>query len=430
MSNQEILKPLVDRVLELSIRPEEETKKELWARHNALQSTDKIPVCLTFGSILDSDWDLMFGKGHLQCQGEDEYGVITHGGIAGATQHTLARHIEFHLKKVVWMAEHVPDDHVVWPALPIPAVYSASHHQWGVDLTWSVGGDLGSAAIVAPFPDEVDWATLRTPRTSVDKAATLARLARASELVGRRLEVYPHYAGLGQSPVEWVVRMRGLERIHFDLYDNPELVHALMDFVTRSIISDHRHREENGWLNFPPDPSGRYQMETTFRHITSYVPRDYAERRPLLSDEWPYVSAQSAAGFGPAMYEEFIHQYHCRIAELYNAKTVYYHGCENLDHKLDVIATLPNLGRHHVSPWSSVALAAQKFQGSVVLEVHTHPSKFAMGATCEDFEKEMAALVDAADGHPMNLCITDLHNLGGDPDTLRRWAHAAQEVAI
>ena len=298
------------------MRPEEETKKELWARHNALQATDKIPICLTFVSILDSDWDLVFGEGHLKCREEDACGLITHGGIAGYAQHTLARHIEFYLKKVIWMAEQVPDDHVVWPALPIPAIYDENHHQWGVELAWSVGGELGSAAIVAPVADGVDLATLRTPRTFVDEAATLARLTKAAELVGGRLEVYPHYTGLGESPFERVVRLRGLERTHFDLYDNLELVHTLMDFVTRAIIADHKRREEKGWLNFPPDPSGRYQMETTFRHVASYVPHDYRERRPRLSDEWPYVSAQSAAGFGPGTYEEFVHPYNCRIAEL------------------------------------------------------------------------------------------------------------------
>ena len=427
--NQEILKPLVDRVLELSTRPEEGRKKQLWARHNALQPTDKIPVCLTYGSIRDLEWDLMFGEGHLQCRREDEHGLITHGGIAGTAQHTLARHIEFHLKKVIWMAENVPDDHVVWPAMPIPALYNENHQRWGVDLRWHTGGDLGSAAIVVPFPDEVDWSKLRIPQTEVDETATSARLVRASELVDGRLTVYPQYQTLGESPFEWVVRMRGLEQIHFDVYDHPELVHRLMDFVTRSIIADHQRREDHGWLNFPPDPSGQYQMETTFRHIASYVPSDCAERKPLLIDEWPYVSAQSAAGFGPAMYEEFVHQYNCRLADLFAAKTVYYHGCENLDQKLDIIATLPNLGRHHVSPWSSVAVAAQKYQGSVVLEVHSHPTKIAMAATREELKNEVASLVDAADGHPMNLCLTDTHSLGGDPDTLRRWAQVAQEVA-
>ena len=428
MLDQEILKPLVDRILELSDRPGEETKKELWARHNALQPTGKIPVSLTFENIPDRQWDLMFGEDHLQCEAEDEYGIISHGDLGGMAAQSLAREIEFYLKKVIWMADNVPDDHVVWPAVPIPAVFTENHHCWGVNLGWNTGGDFGSAAIIAPFPDEVDWSKLRTPQTRVDEVATSTRLTRASALIGGRLAVYPQYQTLGESPFEWIVRMRGMERIYFDVHDHPELVHAMMEFVTRSIIADHKRREEHGWINCPPDPSGRYQMVPTFRQIAAYLPPDFAERKLSLIDERPYVSAQSSFGLGPKMYEEFVHYYNCRIADLYTAKTVYYHGCECLDQKLDIIATLPNLGRHHVSAWSSVALAAHKYQGSVILEVITHPNCIALGATREEMKKEMKGLVHAADGHPMNLSITDIYNLGGNPDILRIWAEAAQEA--
>jgi hypothetical protein len=170
-------------------------------------------------------------------------------------------------------------------------------------------------------------------------------------------------------------------------------------------------------------------MVPTWRHITAYLGPDFAGRQPLISDEWAYVSAQSASGLGPAMYEEFVHRYNCRIAKLFTAETVYYHGCECLDQKLDIVATLPNLRRHHVSAWSSVSLAAQKYQGTVLLEVTTHPNLVALGASPEEMKLEMGKLVSQAEGHPMNLSITDIHNLGGNPDSLRTWAEAAQTVA-
>ena len=116
MTDKEILSPLVERILELSERPEEEAKKELWARHNAFRPTEKIPVSLTFENIPDLQWDMMFGQGHLRCQSE------------------VARDIEFCLKKRIWIAENVPDDHVVWKAISIPAVYTLHHQDWGVDL--------------------------------------------------------------------------------------------------------------------------------------------------------------------------------------------------------------------------------------------------------------------------------------------------------
>ncbi len=426
--NQDVLSPLVDRVLELAARPDEEGKKALWAQLNGLEPTHKIPVCLTYGSIRDADWEFVFGGGHLQCQSDPEETLIARG-VVGYRSLTLSQYIEFFLKCVIWMAENVPDDHVVWPAVPIPAAYTDHHHHWGVDLRWQTGGHSGSAAIVPPFPDRVDWVKLRRARTDVDAQATRTRLEKARELVQGRLMTYPQYSTLGASPFEWMVRMRGLEQVYYDVYEAADLLHSLMDFVTLTIIADHERREKQGWLNFPPDPSGNYQMETTFRMVATHLPAGYHSRAPRLSDEWPYVSAQSGFGLGPGMYQEFVHQYNCRIAVLYEPGRVYYHGCENLDDKVGIIATLPNIGRHHVSPWSNVSVAAEAYQGSVVLEVHSHPANITLGASREEFRDEMGQLVAQADGHPMCLCVTDIHDIGGDPASLIRWAEAAQEVA-
>jgi hypothetical protein len=297
-------------------------------------------------------------------------------------------------------------------------------------LLWkSPSDELGAKRVVAPFAKEVCPSQLRSPQTEVDEVETAARLDEASQLVGGRLAVYPLYPSLGESPFEFAVRMRGQEQILLDACDRPKLVHDLMDFVTRSIIADHERRQRFGWINCPSDPSGQYQMVPTWRHISAYPRPGFVGRHPLISDEWAYVSAQSASGLGPAMYEEFVHRYNCRIASLFTSQTVYYHGCECLDQKLDVLATLPNLRRHHVSAWSSVSLAAQKYRGAVLLEVTTHPNLIALGASREKMEQEMEKLVSQAEGHPMNLSITDIQHLGGNPDSLRGWAEAAQAVA-
>ena len=408
-----ILQSLVDRTLELAARPEEAVKKELWARHNAFLPTDKIPVSLTFENIPDRQWDLMFGANHLRCETE------------------LGRYIEFYLKKRIWVAENVPDDHVVWPALPVPAVFTPQHHAWGVELAWQRTDDeLGSEAIVAPFDEEIDLSRLRAPFTDIDEPATAARIEAATGLVGGRLAVYPAYAGLGESPFEPVVQMRGMERLLLDLYDRPQAVHQMMQFVTDAIIADHGRREARGWINCPADPSGRYQMVPTFRQIATYLPDAFAGRRPRIRDERAYVAAQSAEGLGPAMFAEFVHPYNSHIAALFAPKSVYFHGCERLDHKFAILATLPNLGRQHVSAWSSVERAVEVFGGSVVLEVTDHPNSVALAPTREEIRQGLQARVAAAEGHPMDLSITDIYNLAGDPMTLRRWTEAAQDAVM
>jgi len=411
VTDAEILKPLVEKVLELAARPEQEARKELWARHNALQPTGKVPVCVSFEGIPGPQWELMFGADHLRCSGE------------------LARGLEFDLKKRVWMAGNVPDDHVVWPAVLV-AVGRQADYDWGVPLGWHDSGDaLGAKGYDPPFADGIDLQRLRAPRSDFAAAAAGARLAQAAELLGGKLAVRARYETLGESPFDLAVAMRGMDRIFMDVYDAPELLRALMDFITGAIVADHRRREQQGWLNAPADPSGRYQMIPMMRHVAGFLAPGFAGRRPELADEWPYVSAQTSSGLGPEQYAEFVHPYNARIAELFTRRTVYYHGCECLDGKLAVIAALPNLRRHHVSPWSSVAAAAEQYRGTVNLEVHAHPGRVFFGAAREGMRRELEGLVAAAAGHPLSLNLSDIHSVNGDPGTLRVWAEEAQRAA-
>jgi len=409
MTDAGILKPLAARLLDLAGRAEEGAKKELWARHNALLPTGKIPVCVTFEGIPGKQWELMFGAGFVRCEG------------------ALARSIESDLRRRIWAAENIGDDHIVWPAVFVGAA-SSGGRDWGVELEWAGSGEeLGARRVVAPFEDGIDLSKLRRPETAVDEEATALRLEEAAELTGGMLAVAPSYPGLGESPFETAVRMRGMERIFFDVYDAPELVHGMMEFITEATLADHLHRAERGWVNCAIDESGRYQMLARWRHLCAFAPPE--EKRGAIAAEWPYVSAQSASGLGPEMYGEFVHRYNSRIAELFTRGNVYYHGCECLDAKLGVIGTLPNLRRHHVSPWSSVEKAAAHYAGRVVLEVHSHPGEVFFGWTKTEMRAELKRLVAEASGRPMSLNLSDIHSVNGEPATLGRWASIAQEVS-
>src|SRR6266545_4855027 len=121
--DRECLKLLVEAAASLAAEPGEAAKKELWARHQALLPADKIPVCVSYEGIPASEWEAMFGPRHVR------------------TVTPLARSIEFDLKRRVWMAHHVPDDHIVWPFLTVGAV-TREERGWGVPLEWHAPDDL------------------------------------------------------------------------------------------------------------------------------------------------------------------------------------------------------------------------------------------------------------------------------------------------
>ncbi len=68
--DKDILKPLVDQTLELASHPSMEQRKELWANHQTLGKTDKIPVCVWYEFIPEPQWKLILGHDSLHCSSQ------------------------------------------------------------------------------------------------------------------------------------------------------------------------------------------------------------------------------------------------------------------------------------------------------------------------------------------------------------------------
>lgn len=412
-ADREILAPLVARVAELAARPVEEDKKRLWADHQALRRAPKVPVCVYYEGIPEPQWRIILGEPLTRCSSP------------------LAAGLELDLRKRIWMAEHVPDDHIVWPHVTVGAVVSRPV-DWGI--TYSMQGsahagvdDLEARRFVPAFPDGIEASRIRFTDSQIDREATERRRAEAIALTGGLLDVHVHYPDLSHAPFDTAVRMRGLEAILMDAIDAPEKVQELMEAITSGYEGHHRGRESSGLVNLVPSRDRRF-VSVGFRVHSAYPRPGASPARLTLADEWAYISAQTSSGLGPDLFALLVHPYNTRLARAFTNDTVYFHGCEKLDEKLDVLATLPHLRRFHVSPWSSVRAAVAKFRGSVVLEVHAHPGKVFFGATREDMRREVQGLLAEAEGHPLDMNLSDIHSIGGDPGLLTAWAEEAQRA--
>ncbi|MDD3925456.1 MAG: hypothetical protein PHT33_02235 [bacterium] len=410
-NDKEILAPLIDRLMELSMRPQEEFKKTLWSVHQSGVKASKTPVTVYYEGIPFKAWEQVFGENWLGCGTE------------------LGRAVEFDLRRRIWVAENVPDDHIVWPMFILPAPNKWTR-DWNVPLVWKESDDeLGAQGYNPPMSDGIDLSRLTVPLVEVDEPGAGRLLAQAEELLAGRIAVQMHYPLISYSPFDLAVEMRGMDSICLDIIDCPEKVHGLMDFITGAIVGHQHMRQEKGWINCHADPTGRYQA-IGFRVHCAALPQRINSGGLGLVDEWAYISAQTSACLGPAQYEEFVHRYNARLAKLFSERTVYYHGCECLDRKIGIIAGLPNLRRFHVSPWSSVERAREQFRDSgVVLEVHSHPGKVLFGQTEAEVKADLAVLISQAEGVPLDLNLSDINTFNGRPESIISWARLAQEAA-
>lgn len=97
----EILRSLALRVRELSELPEQEEKRELWYRHNALEKTRPVIFCDP-----ENGWNEIIPPSSLSCEGR------------------LARHWEMFLRKEIFWGESMGDDKVIEPYFDVPYIYS------------------------------------------------------------------------------------------------------------------------------------------------------------------------------------------------------------------------------------------------------------------------------------------------------------------
>ncbi|MBC8230327.1 hypothetical protein H8E77_12335 [bacterium] len=409
-TDKEILRPIIDEYLEIANDAIQDERKELWARHNALMPTKKIPISVYYEGMPAQHWNLMFGENYLQCRD------------------SMARSFEFNLKRQIWMERNVPDDHIKWTAVWINAA-SRSIRNWGVSMGWKRPQEsLGAGQVTPPFADKIGISQLTMPEVEVDERETTELKEKAEELVERRLKVFVSYPDMGFNPFDILIRMRGMDNLFIDMYDRPEVVHELMSFIEEALVGSYKKREERGWINVSPFDDSKYQA-VGFRVNCAYLAEDFRHRKPNLADEWIYVSDQTSEGLSPKQYEEFVHRYHIRMAEFFTRKTVYHHACENTDSRIDIIRNLPNLRRYHVSPWTNIELAREKLQDKFVLEVHAHSSNVAMAYTRKEMREELKHYIDVAGDVNIDLNLSDIHSINGRPDVLREWSEVAQELA-
>lgn len=393
-----LIRDLADEVLEVWQSPPIQERRQMWARHIRLGKVGKVPVVVF----------LIWGDSPLWKE------ILPDDPVSADP---LEANVELQLKQKLWKWRSIPDDDLIrpWVALPLPRPKDAGP-LWEVELPVERTAGRGSYRPVPVVTDADDLKKLSKPSFLWDEAARWDAEERARELLNDKLPVFFRANQMGESPFEHVVRLCGMEALLLGVIDRPGFVHALMEFVTEAMVSYHREREAAGFVS----------AEDSWRRCK--VRWDDVRGNGLalhLEDVWAYVSAQSAASLSPGQYAEFLQPCHERVAELFGR--TYYHGCEDLTRKIDIITRLPNLHRFHVSPWSDLAVAAQKLGRRYIIEKHVHSPNVLFAFTPEEMRRELRLALKTAGELIMEIHLSDISTIEGEPERLRRWATIAQE---
>lgn len=428
----DVLTGLVEQVLEACAHPRYEDLKEMWTRHNRLEKVAKVPVSIHLHGGYPVIWQELIPADQIVCKDP------------------LAKAIELQLRQKLYRHNHIPDDNVLLPTIwlnpvkpsasvgdtfqevratgghEISAAEGAEHsgltemaQLWGMPFKITETNSAGGAYKVEPvIHTEADMADLRHASYVIDEQATQELIDKATELVKGLLPVKIASDEVRASPSETVVSLMGMDAILYGVYDHPELLHKMMDFITDGTIAYQRSREAAGAVDAEESWSYRTHFE--------YLP-DGADPG-ALENHWTYVSAQSLCGLSPAMYEEFLQPYHERMTAVLGQDRVYYHGCEDLTPKYSIIRKLPNLRRFHISAWSNLEVAVDQLAGEFVLESNVHGPDTWSSQGPTEMRQSLERIMDVAGKAVTDINVTDVETSFGDPTKLTQWAQIAQEV--
>jgi hypothetical protein len=399
-----ILRALASRMAELASRPTEDEKKELWVAHNDLMPVRPLVFCDPEGG-----WSEIIPGDSLKCEGD------------------LAQRWELFLRKEIFWGESMKDDKVIEPYFNIP--FTAVESDWGLHETTIGGKDKGSYIWQAPIRDFRDIDKLHTPQISVDYSKTKKYLEQAEEIFKDLLQVRIKGIWWWSFGLTLTLsRLRGLEQIMFDMYDNPDVLHKLMALLRDGTQSEVDFLEQNGLLSLNNDNT--YVGSGGFGWTKQLPQKNHDSGHVRTVDMWGFAESQETSGISPQMFSEFVFQYQLPILARFGLNC--YGCCEALNTRWDIIKKIPNLRRVSVSPWADVRDMAEKLQDKYIYSLKPHPGYLAVSPIDEDFIRkglrETLKITKAYNCH-VEIIMKDNHTLANHPENAIRWCQIAKEEA-
>lgn len=291
-----IIRELGRRVKEISQLDVMEKRRQRWALHNELRGEEK-PL---FWICPDED------GGWLELVPPDSL----------ACKDPLLRKLEMQLKKLIYQYENLDDDFVVEPVVrfDLPGEYTGYLYgsttqttAWGIHIhpmgvtknAYHMQNYLDDPDNVAKLlAHEVDFildeAQLETMRQKLEDALDGVL----------RVQFTIPYCALVQSLLIDLVHLRGLTELMLDFYDNPDMLHSILDHMSASKARLLQRLEEKKLLF--DNRTNIYTGSGGLGYTTAPPKQD---EDILISDLWGFADAQELSEVSPDMFAEYAVHY-------------------------------------------------------------------------------------------------------------------------
>jgi len=393
------LRSLAKKVADIAANPKQELKRDLWYRHNRMENVR--PMLLVFP---EDSWIDVIKEDALEINDP------------------FWRQWEWYLKHLIYRDEKLADDFVIEPDLYVSAVLSIS--DWGMKAKYTRLDPKGSYIWDPPLKNYGDIKKLRYPVLDIDENASQKRLEAVGEVFSDILPVHMHPGvRIDANLIGTVANLRGIEQVMLDIYDAPEWLHELMNFVTEGTLNLLRSLEASGYLCL--NNRGHYTDSGGIGYTNELPQPDYDGKNVRLCDLWGFGVAQEFSEVSPQHHEEFVLDYQIRILKLFGLNA--YGCCEPLTHKFEILYKIPRLRRVSVSPWCDIEKAAEKLKGKYIYSWKPNPAIIIGEFDPEAIRSYIRRTIETAKDCVLEIILKDTFTIDGEPQRLETFARIARE---
>lgn len=346
-------------------------------------------------------------------------------------RHPGARGLERRLRVDLYEFEVLKDDHVLEPTVNVR--WDVETSTFGVEpvVHYADTGDrLGARNWDPPLSNlTTDFDKLRHRTFSVDRKATLARKAELEAIFDGILEVRLRGHYWWTFGITWTaIDLIGLENLMLFMYDEPDGLHRLMQFIHDDFLAFADWLEDEGLLTLNNEED--YVGSGTLGYTRGLPQEDWAPGQPVRKiDQWVLLESQETVGVGPEQFEEFVFPYQKDLAERFGL--LYYGCCEPVNNRWHILKGFRNLHSVSVSPWADEEFMADALGRDYVYSRKPSPTLISTGAFDEELiRQDLRHTLNVAGDCRVEIIMKDVHTLNGRPERLARWVEIARsEVA-
>lgn len=403
--DKKVLRELGKQIAEIAARPVMEEKKKLWIDHNKLKKTR--PLVL---ADPENGWNEIITDDQIRCK------------------NSVARHWECYLRKVIFWGNEMNDDYVVEPVFNLPYVYKEK--PWAVAGSTKKGSekktrlDGGAYHIETVLEEYSQIKDITKPELDIDYETTEKLLSIAHEIFDGYLNVRINtvwFWSVGLT--DELTFLRGMDKLMFDFYDEPENLHQVMDILFKGTMERLDFLEANNLLCLNNDSSFVGSGGIGF---IDTLPQEDFDGKVRTKDMWGLAESQVTVGISPDMFKEFIFPYQKKLMERFGLTC--YGCCEPMDDRIDIVKQVPNLRRVSVSPWANKEVMSDKLKHDYIYSLKPTPAHLAVPKMDEEVvRKDIREALRITRNNCVEIIMKDNHTLGNNPNNIKNWVRIIRE---